>query len=246
MSYGVRRYPEILPKPKDLWYPLAYQQERVLYLSQLQPDSTIWGLISCKRLKGKLDITLLSDSIRELMDVHPVLRTKISYLDHGPVQKLVANDFNRLEVIDFSHLNVGQAAAEAREYYSKECKAAINVEGDRLFQAILIVISENEYMLILKIHHIISDATSLQIMWEDLKQIYNLSGRSEGLTPQAGVDYQDYVLWQREMFDALHTKEQEEYWLNEFKGEIPVLDLPHDFPSGSGFNFNGAFTKCEL
>lgn len=240
-----RKYPAISRQSELPSYPLSFQQERVLYLSELLPGSTLWNKISCKRVTGDIDPEALRQAVGDLIGRHTALRTRVSYENGAPVQTFDQT----LEVI-FQRIDGSSEEAELQDEaalrkLAEVCREPIDVCGDPLFQVIVVPMGgagAAECLIILKLHHIISDETTFQLLWRDLKAFYNarmgVTGGEE-LKPLA-VDYADYVHWQRATFDEAHTQEQEAYWLKQFQGELPVLDLPTDFQEPAQLSFRGA------
>ncbi|MGF9916646.1 amino acid adenylation domain-containing protein [Paenibacillus ehimensis] len=240
-----RKYPAIARQSGQRTYPLSFQQERVLYLSELLPGSTLWNKISCKRVTGDIDPEALRQAVGDLIGRHTALRTRVSYENGVPVQTFDQT----LEAI-FQRIDGSSEEAELRDEaalrkLAEVCRNPIEVSRDPLFQVVVVPTGgagAAECLVILKLHHIISDETTFQLLWRDLKAFYNarmgVTGGEE-LKPLA-VDYADYVRWQRAAFDEAHTQEQEAYWLGQFQGDLPVLDLPTDYSEPAQLSFRGA------
>ncbi|WP_432400822.1 amino acid adenylation domain-containing protein [Wukongibacter sp. M2B1] len=248
MRNRTRKYPPISVAVDKAYFPTSYQQERLWYLSLLQPDSTIWNLVSCKRIKGRIDIEILKQSIEELINRQIVLRTRMKMVDGSPVQYFSDLDDKMINYISLSHMDKEESETEAIKILNNEGSTPINVDGGRLFYTTLVVLDEDTYMIIFKLHHIISDAASFQIMWRELKQIYNnyFTLKSNKPLVKLEYDYKDYSVWQNQIFSEENTKEQEKYWLNEFKDGIPILELPTNYPSPINVSFNGALERKTL
>ncbi|WP_339371046.1 amino acid adenylation domain-containing protein [Paenibacillus elgii] len=242
MGKRLRKYPDIPRQRARPHYPLSFQQERVLYLSELLPDSAVWNLISCKRLTGPVDSDALLWAAGDLIERHPALRTKVSYAGGAPVQSFDETMDRIYRCVDLSAEPEEEREAKARRLLSEASLKVIDLRREPLFQILWIRMGEAEGMLILKLHHIISDATTFQRIWHDFKWFYNAhAGVPNGEElPTPGIRYADYVLWQRETFDEAHTREQEAYWLKQFQGELPALELPTDFTARPGLSFAGA------
>ncbi|AKG35128.1 non-ribosomal peptide synthetase [Paenibacillus durus] len=247
MRQGKRKYPAIEHREERRDYPLSYQQERILYLDQLTPDGALWNKVSAKRLTGRLNAEAMRAAVEELAGRHAALRTTIE-LAQPPVQSFGPFSPEQFRLVDLSQGDPGSREQALAEWFSKECREPIAIrEGDPLFQAILVQYGADEALLVLKLHHIVSDATTFQLLWRDLKTLYNRrTGAEAGELPQLGIAYGDYALWQKETFEEERTLEQEAYWLEQFKGELPVLDLPADFSPPPGISFRGGFEKLEL
>ncbi len=156
MEISKRKYQDIVHKGEIQNCPLSFQQERVLYLSQLQPKSTLWNRVYCKRIKGEIHVPLLNKAIEDLISRHSVLKTKVRFVNNSPVQSLFTTMDHTFQTIDLSHLDESQRESEAISLVNKEYQDPIHVIGGQLFKFVLIMLSETDYMLILKLHHIIS------------------------------------------------------------------------------------------
>ena len=245
------RYPEIEAGDNTQYAPLSFQQERVLYLHKLSAEGPLWNRISCKRLLGNVDLRRLRKAVDALVERHSALRTRIRLVDGVPRQTRHVSLYDAFEHVDLS----AQPAAgveepgveeQARAILNREYEEPLSLEGGELFKAVFIQCSDTEFWLILKLHHVISDATTLRILWSDLKTLYK-SQRSDATTLRdLAIDYFDYARWLRQRFGEGDTKEQESYWLRRFAGELPELDLPADSAAPPNLTFNGALEKKRL
>ncbi|MEY9633423.1 amino acid adenylation domain-containing protein [Bradyrhizobium japonicum] len=224
-------------------YPLSFQQERVLYLNKLSSDGPLWNRISCKRLVGRLDIAALKRAIDALVERHAVLRTRIALIAGTPFQSKHDTPDGTFELVEMP----AQAGEdEARALLNREYQTPFTLEGGWLFKVVLVRRTEAETWLILKLHHIISDATTLRILWGDLKVAYNAALASAALPGKPAIGYFDYAKWQRSRFGEESTRVQEAYWLNQFAGQLPELDLPIDDHAGAVVSFHGALARHRL
>ena len=239
-------YPEILSAAGLDYYPLSFQQERVWYLSQLSPESTVWNKLSCKYLKGKLDIPLLKKALEELTKRHPVLKTRVYVVENEVCQKPDDNFIDYFQVIDKVVLKKSLWEEELQKQLNHEVEKAVDVQGKQLFWAKLIQFSETDSVFFFKLHHIISDATAFQILWRDLKSIYNSLLIGETVSTKSSLQYYDYAVWQRKLFESPLVQEQASYFKDKFSGDIPLLNLPIDFPPNSQMNWRGAMERQWL
>lgn len=239
-------YPEIESNGNLQFYPLSFQQERVLYLNKLSADGPLWNRISCKRLIGSLDVEALKKAVDALVQRHSALRTKITSSGGTPRQSKHETVDGAFEYADISGFPPESFEDHARTILDREYAEPMVLEAGPLFRAILVRCSDNEHWLILKLHHIISDATSIRILWNDLKALYNArEGGGEVLRPLE-VEYFDYAKWVRDRFGENDLAEQEAYWLRQFAGVVPELDLPSDRPASATLSFNGALERWPL
>jgi amino acid adenylation domain-containing protein len=235
-------YPEIQPC-RDEYYPLSFQQERVLYLNKLSAEGPLWNRISCKRLRGNIDRELLRRAIDALIERHSVLRTRIALIEGKPLQSKHGRLRQAFEFCDFSAQPVRAAEEQAGARLNQEYEKPFCLQGGELFKAVLIRRSPDEFWLILKLHHIISDETTLRVLWNDLKLLYNSHFDGAATLPSPSLEYFDYAKWLREHFQENDTQPQESYWTRQFAGELPELDLPSDAAGSPKFTFQGSLEK---
>ena len=240
------QYPAIEPAPGAPSSPLSFQQERLLYLSRLAADSPLWNRLSCKRLVGEVDVQAMKAAVVGLTERHSVLRTRIFLEDGEPRQATHEVLIGAFRSLDVSAREPGDAEERAHAILRREYEQPVSLLGGELFRATLVRYGAGELLLILKLHHVISDATTFRILWHDLKALYN--ARLGGGEPLAllTLDYSDYARWIREQLTEERTREQESYWLRLFDGELPGLDLPTDFPVPKELTFNGAVERRTL
>jgi amino acid adenylation domain-containing protein len=249
MLTAIRKYPPIPTHERAARCPLTFQQERVLYFCELDPDSSIWDINTCKRLKGTIDVRLLKRAVARLVERHQILRTRIFRDGEGTAQS-----FDQKCDRAFRHLDMSKRAKDDVERalslrISQICQKPISkwTFDDLLFEVVLITLGAQDQVLLFRVHHIISDAASLDILWRDLKLIYNSLVRGEvGSLPAKKMKYSDYAIWQRDHFEEEQTREQEEYWLAQFRDEAPALDLPVDSAPSPTLSFKGGLEIVEI
>ncbi|MCW9033346.1 MAG: amino acid adenylation domain-containing protein [Rhodospirillales bacterium] len=248
-AVSIRTYPRIPSNVEETCYPLTFQQERVIYFCELDPDSSIWDINTCKRLTGKLDINKLGKAVERLVGGHQILKTRIFKTDGDPKQS-----FDQDTSEAFRHIDMTNEAAQNVENalslrITEICQKPISkwTFDDLLFEVVAFTLTPVNHVLLFRIHHIISDAASVDVLWRDLADIYNqLVSGAKGELPPKTLKYSDYAIWQRRQFDVEQTREQEEYWLAQFSDEVPALDLPTDFSSSAELSFKGGLEIVEM
>jgi amino acid adenylation domain-containing protein/non-ribosomal peptide synthase protein (TIGR01720 family) len=208
------------------YYPVSSAQKRMYFLNMLEGGSTNYNIPGAALIEGKLDVERLRAVLAALIKRQEALRTSFQMVNGAAVQKIH-------EEVDFS-----VPVMAAREEEIKEISAGFirvfDLSKAPLLRAALIRIHEERYCLLLDMHHIISDGISMGILAKEIAKLYN----GETL-PEMRIQYKDFSQWQNELFQTGRLKKQEEYWLNFFNGEIPVLNLPTDYPRTSSQNFQG-------
>lgn len=246
---GIRKYPPIPANPEATDCPLTFQQERVLYFCELDPDSSIWDINTCKRLTGRVDAGLMKQAVKRLIEGHQTLRTRIWRGYDGPRQSFDQDTEGVFRHVDLTSGTQRDGEKALASRIAEICQKPISkwTYGDPLFKVILLTLGAQDHVLLLRVHHIISDAASVDLLWRDLKLMYNrlVRGAPAALLPHR-ITYSDYALWQRHHFDVEQTREQEEYWLAQFHDEVPALDLPTDFTPSPALSFKGGLAIVEM
>ncbi|MCP4152023.1 MAG: AMP-binding protein, partial [bacterium] len=213
--------PEVEPKPH---YPLSSAQQRLYYLQQLDFNSTAYNLYLPVELEGNLQVGKLEKVFKTLIRRHESLRTSFIVVEDEPRQKIHVN-----VPFEIDNYENGDRQRIIREYVQP-----FDLSQAPLIRAGLIKESESAYILLINIHHILTDGTSQGILLKELMAIY----KGEEL-PAIRVQYKDYTLWQDSPEQRESMKSQEAYWLETFRGEIPVLNIPTDKPRPERQRFEG-------
>jgi len=246
---GVRKYPPIPPNAEASGCPLTFQQERVIYFCELDPDSSIWDINTCKRFTGKIDANTLKSAVERLIEGHQILRTRIFRDNEGPKQSFDQDTRKAFRHIDMTKEAKWDADGALSSRISEICQKPISkwTYDDLLFEVVMLTLGPRDHVVLFRIHHIISDAASVDLLWRDLAHIYNqLTCGAQVSLPPKTLTYSDYATWQRRQFDVEHTREQEKYWLSQFADEVPALDLPTDFASSPKLSFKGGLEIVEM
>ncbi|NJJ57029.1 non-ribosomal peptide synthase/polyketide synthase [Pseudomonas grimontii] len=238
-SEGVKA-PALVPVARDRGLPLSYAQERQWFLWQLDPGSAAYHVPSALRLKGRLDQAALQQSFDRLVARHESLRTLLRQENHGAVQ-IVAEP----APVAITRSDVLEADLQA----TVEAKIALtfNLEQGPLLRVELLRIADEDHVLVLVQHHIVSDGWSMHVMVDELVQLYGAFSQGQDLQlPALPIQYADYAVWQRDWMDAGEKERQLAYWLDLLAGEQPVLELPFDFQRPAEQSHHGARLHLEL
>ncbi|POA49451.1 condensation domain-containing protein, partial [Pseudomonas sp. FW507-12TSA] len=220
--------------------PLSYAQERQWFLWQLEPDSAAYHVPGALRLSGRLDIAALQRSFDSLVARHESLRTRLHLQDDRMTQQVLAQASIEivLEPIDEARL---------KERVEEEMARPFDLLQGPLLRASLLHLGEEEHVLVLVQHHIVSDGWSMQVMVQELMQLYAAySQGQECALPALAIQYADYALWQRSWMESGEKARQLEYWLALLGGVQPVLELPFDHPRPAQQSYRGARLDVAL
>ncbi|HEJ2901646.1 pyoverdine non-ribosomal peptide synthetase PvdD [Pseudomonas aeruginosa] len=222
---------------------LSYAQERQWFLWQLEPESAAYHIPSVLRLRGRLDLDALQRSFDSLVARHETLRTRFRLDGDEARQEIAASMALPLDIVALGPLEEGALARQVETTIARP----FDLERGPLLRVSLLRLAEDDHVLVLVQHHIVSDGWSMQVMVEELVQLYAAYSRGlEVALPALPVQYADYALWQRSWMEAGGKERQLAYWTGLLGGEQPVLELPFDRPRPVRQSHRGAQFILEL
>jgi amino acid adenylation domain-containing protein/non-ribosomal peptide synthase protein (TIGR01720 family) len=216
-------------------YETSSAQRRIYITHHLQENSILYNITVAQIIEGNLEIPRIEKAIERLMRRHEALRTSFADKD-GKILQLV---YDRIDIrlkYSKSLQNQGEIHEIIRDFIQP-----FDLSRPPLWNMELVEMENNKHLLLLDIHHIIADGMSVNIIFKELMIFYD-----EGELPPLDYQYVDFTIWQNDIFSSGEIKNQEEYWLNLFKGEIPLLNLPTDNPRPLEPGFTGATGGFEL
>jgi alpha-ketoglutarate-dependent taurine dioxygenase len=212
-------------------FPLSFAQQRMWFIDQVEPGKSSYNVPLARRLKGKLDTLALARSLTEITRRHESLRTTFTAPDGRPLQTVSAPRPLPLPLTDLSHLPTAEREPEARRLAAEEAQRPFDLTAGPLFRARLLRLEEDDHVLLLTLHHIVSDGRSLGILLGELSALYGAYTRGEeSPLEELPVQYADYAVWQREWLQGEVLERQLGYWRRQLLGAPPVLELPTDRP----------------
>jgi len=220
----LHRYGSIQKAEDKEYYEMSSAQKRMYTMQQFDLNSTSYNMPAIFEVEGELDLERLNRAFKELINRHESLRTSFELMEGQLVQKINKEVEFEIECFDNMLLSDNELSAEEIEEISKRFIRAFELSKAPLLRVGLVKLSQ-KYILMYDIHHIISDGVSTGILVDEFSKAY------EGVElPPLRIQYKDFSEWQNELFRGDAIKEQEEYWVNKFSGEVPVLNLPADYP----------------
>jgi amino acid adenylation domain-containing protein len=222
--------PPLVPASRDAQLPLSFSQQRMWLLDQLEPDTPTYNISHALQLKGTLDTEALKWSLGEIVSRHESLRTTFEAVDGEPVQVISPTLDTKLPVEDLSGLEQARREAEAERLALEEKRRPFDLERGPLFRSTLLRLAEQEHVLLVSMHHIVSDGWSMGVFWRELGALYEAFSRGEpSPLAELPIQYADYALWQRKWMREEMIDEQLGYWRRQL-AELPALELPTDHP----------------
>jgi tyrocidine synthetase-3 len=208
------------------YYPLSSMQKRLFILQQMDKTNTGYNMPAMVELEGTLDIRKVKKVFYQIIQRHESLRTAFEMIGGEPMQKISAD-------VEFEIESPGAVIQDFIRPF--------DLSKAPLLRVGLLEIENQNHLLMTDMHHIISDGISIGIFLKEFTALYG-----EEALPAIAIHYKDFSQWHNQLATASKIKKQEEYWLREFAEEIPVLNLPLDFPRPPVQSFAGCSIHFEV
>src|SRR5947209_1699913 len=242
LSNGASQLEPISVVDRSVPLPLSSSQRRIWFLQQLEPTGGSYNVPYTSRLKGRLNVEALSESIAELIARHESLRTSFVTLEENTPRQVVHQAAScKLEVRDLSSVDVDQQDRRLYALLEQEATRPFDLALAPLVRAVLVRLGEAEHVLCLVFHHIVVDGWSIGLLSRELSLCYNarLKHRHSALAPLP-VQYVDFAVWQSKRMDADDLGRQSTYWKEHLKGAPAAIELVSDRPRPAVLTFRGA------
>lgn len=239
-----KNYSKVDYAEKKDYYPCSSQQRRLYILQQLDPNSMGYNEVTTLFLSERPDIDRLRETFKKAIQRHETLRTSFDIVDEVPVQRIHPKVEFEIEYYRLSKTVSGIQGSKNIPDFEQVMRTFVrpfDLSQAPLFRVGLIEIEESRFFLILDEHHIITDGISHTLLTKELLQSYY--GHD---LPAMQIQYKEYAEWQGKRKGSPEWQRQESFWLQEFSGEIPVLQLPIDFPRPQLKSFEGGEVDCII
>ncbi|HEX4945432.1 MAG TPA: amino acid adenylation domain-containing protein [Blastocatellia bacterium] len=231
----------LTPRPRHEALPLSFAQQRLWFLEQLDPGTATYNLSKVMRLTGAVDAAALRQALSAMAERHEVLRTRFCTVD-GTAQQVieaaVSLPFTTATCTDQDDVEAMLQSVAAEPF---------DLTTTPLWRVHLLQLRPSEHLLVVVVHHIISDGWSVGVFWQELGALYQMALRGESLQLAAlPVQYADYSLWQREELSGTALAEQVSFWRKHLDGAPALLELPTDKPRPAEQRYRGAQVTALL
>ncbi|MEC4811965.1 MAG: amino acid adenylation domain-containing protein [Scytonema sp. PMC 1069.18] len=234
-----------IPRRKDVnGIPLSFAQQRLWFFQQLNPHNVAYNVFSALRLEGQLKVTFLEKVLTEIVRRHESLRTTfMTNSEEQPIQIIASPQPIALPIVDLRAApNIEQ---EVQRLAIAEAQRPFDLTKP-LLQITLLKLRETEYVLLLTMHHIISDRWSLGVFVREMKALYEaFSNERLSPLPELPIQYGDWAIWQQQYLQGEVLEAQMAYWKQQLT-HLPVLELPTDRPRPAVATYKGATQSFEL
>jgi amino acid adenylation domain-containing protein/non-ribosomal peptide synthase protein (TIGR01720 family) len=212
----------------SLAFPASFAQQRLWFLDQLEPGSSKYNIFAAVRISGQLNVTTLEQSFNELVQRHEALRTTFATVDGQPVQVIHPMLDFRLSIVDFT--TTQNPTADIQNFLSQEVTRPFNLGRGPLLRAMLLKLGEQEHVLLLTLHHIVSDGWSMGVLVQELAALYEaFAALQPASLPPLPIQYADFAVWQRQWLEEQALLTQLAYWKEQLDG-LTQLQLLTDRP----------------
>jgi amino acid adenylation domain-containing protein/non-ribosomal peptide synthase protein (TIGR01720 family) len=231
----------IPPQPRDTdVFPVSFAQQRLWILDQLEPGNPAYNLPAVIRLSGRLNVAVLGRSLNEIVRRHEALRTTFAIRDGQPVQILARALALRLPVIDLDGIPAAEREVAMRGLARAEIQRPFDLTRGPLIRTTLLRVRDGEHLLLLNMHHIVSDGWSRGVLVREIKALYRASAEgAPSPLEELPIQYVDYAVWQRQWLQGLVLERLLEYWRRALEGPLPALNLPTDRERTTTLRFPG-------
>jgi amino acid adenylation domain-containing protein len=228
-------------------FPLSFAQARLWILDRFQAGNPTYNIPAAIRLQGWVDAAALERSLNEILRRHEALRTTFEAINGKPAQIVAPALEIKLERVDLRARSGMAREADVSRFIFEESRRPFDLSKGPLLRACLVQLSAAEHLLMLVMHHIVSDGWSMSVLTRELATLYMafLQRRPSPL-PELPIQYADFAEWQTEWFRGELLQKQLTYWREQLTGLRPVLDLPTDRPRPSTQTNRGAIRGFTL
>ena len=224
--------------------PLSFAQQRMWFFEQIEPGSATYIVPGCMRLRLVVDVAALERALTEIVSRHEALRTTFTVVDGQAMQVIAPSLALPLPLVDLGALALEEREARVIEIALEETRRPFDLETGPLLRALLMRCADDEYVLQISMHHIVSDGWSLGVFIRELGQLYEAfhAGRPSPLAPLP-IQYADFACWQRSWMTGAALAAQLDYWKKQLADLPPPLDLAIAAPRPSTQTYAGAATS---
>ncbi|ASW74386.2 hypothetical protein IQ37_04790 [Chryseobacterium piperi] len=219
---------------KKDFYPLSSTQKRTWLMHQMNPENIAYHIPMMLEIEGNLDVQKLQKTFLYIIKKHESLRTVFKEDNQGNPVQIIRDFHNDIFILDYQ-CNINAINEEVHKFLN----LSFDLEQDLLIRGSVLKISEEKYLLLIVMHHIISDGWSIDVLTRDFFEIFRNIDSDNFKVSDLSIQYKDYAVWQQGWLNGEEISKGKEYWISLFKEEVPVLELPSQkirprYKSGKG------------
>lgn len=238
---------EIKASAKKDDYPLSSSQKRLWVLSHMEQGNVAYNIPGVYIFEGNLAIPALEQSFVSLINRHESLRTVFVENEEEGARQVIGPLVTQFSIPVASLEKTDKQQAEAKRLVEKEISLPFDLSKGPLIRAKLIQLQDHKYVFVYVIHHIVSDGWSVNVMINELLGFYqNVVTNRPDQMPALRIHYKDYAVWEQQQLNDEQLEKHRTYWINQFEGNIPLLELPGDYPRPAVKTYNGALIHKSM
>lgn len=238
--------PPLKPVPRDKPPALSFSQERMWFMHQLAPESAAYNMSSSMRIQGELNIPVLQQAINIMVLRHEILRTSFRLIDGVPAQIIASPTALEIPLVDLGDVDPDDRENQAHQLIRTNIRTPFDLANGPLLRLLVIRLGEQDHILAVCLHHIISDQWSNGVFLAEFAAIYNARCAGSPLTlSDLPIQYADYSVWQRGWLTGDILQSRLAFWKKQLDG-LSALDFPTDFPRPAMMTYNGAVARLPL
>jgi len=228
-------------------HPVSFGQQRLWFMEQLEPGSAAYNMPAALRFRGPLNLPALEASLNEVVRRHEALRTTFANEDGEPVQLVHPPAPRALEVEAVSAPTREERERRAVEIVREQALRPFDLSAGPLLRAHLVRLSADEHIILINLHHIVTDGWSTAILVGELVSLYSAFTRGEpSPLAELPIQYADYARWQRGWMEGEKFEAELRYWREQLGGRLQKLELPTDYPRPPAQDYDGAACVTTL
>jgi hypothetical protein len=208
-------------------FPVSFAQQRLWFLDQLEPGSPFYNLPQVISINGNLDVDALRRTFNEIVSRHEALRTTFSATPEGARQIVAKTLTIEVPVEDLTSLETSERELAVTNLAREEARRPFDIATGPLLRVRLLRLSAERHVLLMTMHHIVSDGWSIGLLFRELGAIYEaFAGGKSSPLPPLPIQYADFAVWQREALQGAVLDRQLSYWKRRLADAPPVLEVP--------------------
>ena len=217
--------------PEGFIFSSSFAQQRLWFLDQLEPESPLYNIPQAFRMSGALNLAALRQTFEAIVARHEALRTTFSAIEGIPMQCIAEKESISLPVVDLTGLPKADREGEITRLVAEESRRPFDLARGPLLRVTLLRLGDEEHILLLTMHHIVSDGWSMGILVQEMASLYEaFSHRTIPSLPALPIQYADFAEWQREWLQGEVLETQTSYWKKQLGGNLPFAAVPADHP----------------
>ena len=221
--------------------PVSFAQQRLWVLDQFEPGSAVYNIPAAVRLSGLLDVAALEKSLNEIVRRHEALRTTFTAMQGEPLQVIRPALPLTMVLKDLRKVPESEREVELLRLAVEDAQRPFNLSQGPLIRATLLRLDQKDHVLLLTLHHIVSDGWSMGVLFRELSVLYKAFGSKESSPlPELPIQYADFAVWQRQWLQGEVLQKQLNYWKKQLHAAPPLLEIPGDRPRPVSQAYRGA------